>query len=118
MPKKRSYVSEARTTAAAQKRKSVIEAAQRLLRDGSIAGFSLDAVAKAAGLTRLTVYNQFGSRRGLFEAVFDEIAQRGGLARLKVAIDHPDGRAGIEQLVEIFCSFWSSDPALASLHDA
>jgi AcrR family transcriptional regulator len=115
---KRQYVSEVRAAAAAKKRERVIEAAQWLLRDGSIAAFSLDSVARAAGITRLTVYNQFGSRRGLLEAVFDEIARRGGLARLQVAINNPDGREGIEQLVDIFCSFWNSDPALASLHDA
>ena len=51
--------------AAAEKRERVIEAAARSLReDASIASFSLDAVAKAAGVTRLTVYHQFGSRRG------------------------------------------------------
>ena len=115
---KRQYVSEVRAAAAAEKRVRVIEAAQRLLREESIAGFSLDSVAKAAGITRLTVYNQFGSRRGLLEAVFDEIARRGGLARLGVVITNPDGRRGIEQLVDVFCSFWASDPALASLHDA
>jgi AcrR family transcriptional regulator len=115
---KRRYISEIRAAAAAEKRERVIEAAQRLLREGSVAGFSLDSVAKAAGITRLTVYNQFGSRRGLLEAVFDEIAERGGLAHLSVVVANPDGRQGIEQLVDIFCLFWNSDPALASLHDA
>ncbi|MBZ9739645.1 MULTISPECIES: TetR/AcrR family transcriptional regulator [unclassified Mesorhizobium] len=115
---KRQYVSEVRTAAVTQKRERVIEAAQRLLREDGIGGFSLDSVAKAAGITRLTVYNQFGSRRGLLEAAFDEIAQRGGLARLSVAIANPNARKGIEQLVDIFCRFWDSDPALASLHDA
>ena len=52
--------------AAAETRERVIEAASRTLREGeSIARFSLDTVAKVAGVTRLTVYNQFGSRRGL-----------------------------------------------------
>jgi len=115
---KRPYVSEVRAAAAAQKRDHVVEAAQRLLREGSVAGFSLDSVAKAAGVTRLTVYNQFGSRRGLLEAAFDEIAKRGGLSRLSVVTGNPNGREGIEQLVDTFCAFWGSDPALASLHAA
>ena len=83
----RSYVSSVRTAAAAAKRDRVIEAAARSLReDASIAGFSLDAVAKAAGVTRLTVYHQFGSRRGLLEAVFDDIARRGGLNEIAGAM--------------------------------
>lgn len=67
---------------------------------------SLDAVAKAAGVTRLTVYNQFGSRRALLEAVFDDLAQRGGLSRLPEAMALSDPRLGLDRLIAIFCSFW------------
>ena len=88
--KKRAYVSSVRSEAAAEKRDRVIEAAAKLLReDASIARFSLDTVAKAAGVTRLTVYNQFGSRRGLLEAVFDDIARRGGLHEIADAMAMP-----------------------------
>ena len=115
----RSYVSAVRTEAAAEKRDRVINAAAKFLREeDSIAAFSLDAVAKAAGVTRLTVYNQFGSRRGLLEAVFDDIARRGGLARLNDAMAEPDPWNGLDQLIEIFCNFWGGDPAVSRLHEA
>lgn len=115
----RSYVSSVRTAAAIEKRDRVLEAAAGLLReDTGIAAFSLDAVAKAAGVTRLTVYNQFGSRRGLLEAVFDGIADRGGLARISGAMEMDDPHAALDRLVEIFCAFWSFDPAVGRLHDA
>jgi len=115
----RRYVSSVRTAAAAAKRDRVIGAAARLLRaDASIASFSLDAVAKAAGVTRLTVYHQFGSRRGLLEAIFDEIARQGGLVQIPEAMAISDPRAALERLVEIFCAFWSSDPAVGRLHEA
>src|SRR3989442_6704890 len=115
----RAYVSSVRTAAAAEKRDRVLEAAATLLReDASIARFSLDTVAKAAGVTRLTVYHQFGSRRGLLEAIFDEIARQGGLVQIPEAMAMPDPRAALDRLVEIFCSFWSSDPAVGRLHEA
>lgn len=118
MPR-RSYVSVARAEAAAQKREQVIQAAARFLREEtSITAFSLEAVAKAANVTRLTVYNQFGSRRGLLEAVFDEIARRGRLARLDDAVAEPDPWKGLEMVIQIFCEFWGGDPAVARLHDA
>jgi AcrR family transcriptional regulator len=118
MPR-RAYVSVARAEAAAAKRNRVIQAAARFLREEeSITAFSLDAVAKAANVTRLTVYNQFGSRRGLLEAVFDDIAQRGRLARLNDAAADPDPEKGLAMVVQIFCEFWGSDPAVARLHDA
>jgi AcrR family transcriptional regulator len=118
MPR-RVYVSSVRTAAAAEKRDRVIEAAARSLReDASIKNFSLDAVAKAAGVTRLTVYNQFGSRRGLLEAVFDDIALKGGLFGIIDAMEMPDPRAALDRLVEIFCGFWDRDPAVGRLHEA
>src|ERR1700694_2848655 len=85
MPR-RLYVSSVRAAAANEKRNRVLRAAADLLRErSSTISFSLDAVAKAAGVTRLTVYNQFGSRRGLLEAVFDQRARRGGVGRIAAA---------------------------------
>lgn len=116
---KRPYVSVARAEAATEKRERVIRAAARFLREAdSITAFSLDAVAKAADVTRLTVYNQFGSRRGLLEAVFDDIARRGQLVRLNDAMAEADPWKGLNMLIEVFCDFWGADPAVVRLHDA
>jgi AcrR family transcriptional regulator len=117
MPK-RQYVSPARGAAAAEKRERVIAAAAEILAEGDISGFSLDAVAQRAKVTRLTVYNQFGSRRGLLEVVFDERARRGGLGRLAAAMAMPDAREALDRLVSIFCDFWDSDRSLGQLHAA
>ncbi|MDB5360865.1 MAG: TetR/AcrR family transcriptional regulator [Rhodospirillales bacterium] len=115
----RTYDSPKRVAAAVEKRDRVVEAASRVLSARTdIAAFSLDAVAKAAGVTRLTVYNQFGSRRGLLEAVFDARARRGGLGRIAEAMTLADPRAGLDRLVEIFCDFWGDDPAAGALHAA
>lgn len=116
---KRPYVSVARAEAATEKRERVIQAAAHFLREAdSITAFSLDAVAKAADVTRLTVYNQFGSRRGLLEAVFDDIARRGQLVRLNDAMAQVNPWKGLNMLVAVFCDFWSGDPAVVRLHDA
>src|SRR5713226_878396 len=118
MPR-RAYVSSVRSAAAAETRDRVIAAAASSLReDASIANFSLDTVAKAAGVTRLTVYNQFGSRRGLLESVFDEIARQGGLAEIADAMAMSDPHAALDRLVDIFCAFWNRDPAVGRLHEA
>jgi AcrR family transcriptional regulator len=115
----RPYVSKARAAAAAETRQRLIDAALRFFREEqNVASFSLDAVARAAGVTRLTVYNQFGSRRGLLEAVFDTFAEHGGLNDLQVAMTRSNPRQGLDEVVAIFCRFWSSDEALPRLHDA
>jgi len=115
----RAYVSSFERLPRQKKRDRVIDAAARSLReDASIATFSLDAVAKAAGVTRLTVYHQFGSRRGLLEAVFDEIARQAAFCSDSDAMAITDPRAALDRLVEIFCAFWNRDPAIGRLHEA
>src|SRR5882757_2104724 len=114
----RSYNSPGRDAAASQTKERIVAAAAAIL--GSAKGvedFSLEAVAKAAGVTRLTVYNQFGSRRAVLEAVFDAVAVRGGLHRLVEAMAAPDPHAALARIITIFCEFWSFDPgALGLLH--
>jgi len=78
----------------------------------------MNAVAVAAGVTRLTVYNQFGSRRGLLEAVFDDRAAQGGIKALVEAAEARDPVAGLEQMIETLCKFWGSNPVIAALEDA
>ncbi|MDB6082781.1 MAG: transcriptional regulatory protein [Gammaproteobacteria bacterium] len=115
---RRQYLSRVRAAAAETKRGRVIEEAAAFLRREPVSAFGLESVAKAAGVTRLTVYNQFGSRRGLLEAVFDHLAERGRLQRIGEAVVNPEPRVGLQQLVEIFCEFWSGDPAVGRLHEA
>jgi len=112
----RAYKSPRRGASASAARERIVAAAAAILgaADG-IRKFSLDAVAKKAGVTRLTVYNQFGSRRALMEAVFDERAERGGLFRIVEAMQDPDPQAALRRIIAIFCDFWSSDPGTMRL---
>jgi len=115
---KRRYSSPLREAAAAGTRERVLEAAVALLREiDDISAFTLDAVAKAASVTRLTVYNQFGSRLALIEAMFDRIADLGGLVALRSAMELSDPEAAISEIVRIFCTFWGSDTAVQRLNE-
>jgi AcrR family transcriptional regulator len=116
----RPYKSPRRAAAATETRARVLAAAVAILgAPEEVDGFSLEDVARKAGVTRLTVYNQFGSRRALLEAVFDETAARGGLHRLADAMAEPEPRAGLLRVIAIFCDFWNCDPrALRRLHAA
>lgn len=87
-------------------------AAARRLRQHGWHDFSLDSVARAAKVTRLTVYDQFGDRRGLLEAVFDAEATRGGLADVASAMAMDDPHAALARVVDIFCAFWSRSGAM------
>lgn len=118
MPPRR-YVSPVRSAAAAAKRERIVAAAAQLLRQkANIAAFSLEAVAKAAGVARLTVYNQFGSRRGLLEAVLDNLASKAGFERIREVMALEDPTQALGELIDVICRAWGYDESIASIHAA
>src|SRR2546422_8101779 len=80
-----------RQPAAQRTRARVLRAARELLTARAGAEpFSVDAVARRAGVARMTVYHRFGSRRGLLEALFDSFPAGGELpAGLPPAFQRP-----------------------------
>src|SRR5262245_6848900 len=94
-------------------RARIVEAARSLLlADGPFTGFSIEDVARQAGVARMTVYYQFGSKSGLLEALFDSLAARGGMSGLAGAFQRADAREGLDELIAVFCGFWASDRLL------
>jgi AcrR family transcriptional regulator len=99
-----------RQAAADETRTRVLAAARALLAAGAgPGGFSVDAVAKAADVARMTVYYQFGSKAGLLQALFDDLAARGGLRRLAGAFQQAEPLDALAEFVRVFCGFWASD---------
>jgi AcrR family transcriptional regulator len=108
--KRRRYRLGQRQTAVEQTRSRIVAAARGLLAaPEGFAGFTIDAVAAEAGVARMTVYNQFGSKRGLLEALFDDLAARGLVERLRAAFARPEPREALAELIAAFAGFWSSD---------
>lgn len=116
---RRPYRSAVREAAANATHTRIIAAARALLgAPKGITGFSLEAVARKARITRLTVYNQFGSRRALLEAVFDDMAVRGGLHRIQEAMAVTDPHNALKRIIVIFSTFWGSNLAVMARLDA
>ena len=88
-------------------RARILHAAQALLLGHDGRSFSLDAVARRAGVTRVTVYQHFGSRPKLLEALFDDLARRGGMWELSQAFRQPDPEAALARFVTTFGRFWT-----------
>ena len=113
----RAYSMEKRAAFSAETRRRILDAARRSLAGGKSADLGLDAIAGAAGVSRVTIYNQFGSRSGLLEALYDYLAMRGGVRRGKEALSqkHPDD--ALVGFIRALVNFWSSDSlAIRRLH--
>jgi AcrR family transcriptional regulator len=105
----RPYRSSARESAAAETRLRIIEAARAILSAEGTVAFTVDRIAEVADVARMTVYNQFGSKRGLVEALSDDLAARGGIARLPEAFQAADAMSGLEIVIQVFLGFWERE---------
>lgn len=113
----RPYRMERRRETTDENRLRIINAARDLLasRDGSVK-FSMEEVARRAGVARMTIYYQFGSLRGLLEGLCDSLAIAGGMTHLADAFRAPDAVAALDQFIAVFTGFWESDrPVLRGL---
>ncbi len=57
----------------------------------------------------MTVYHQFGSKRDLLEALFDDLAARSLVKRLRPAFAEPDPLRALAELIAAFAAFWTSE---------
>jgi AcrR family transcriptional regulator len=102
-----------RQVAADQTRSRIVTAARALLADERGArGFTVDAVARQAGVARMTVYYQFQSKRGVLEALFDDLANRGLMPHLRPVFEEREPTKALDGLIGAFAKFWDSDRAV------
>lgn len=96
----RAYQSPRRESAASRTRRSILQATQALLRDRP-EGPTVGAIARQAGVSRLSVYHHFGSRAGLLAAVSEAA--------------HASSRSGgtdLRSLIAGAVAHWATDPQL------
>jgi AcrR family transcriptional regulator len=106
----RAYSMEKRGAAAAETRQRILGAARELLAQGVDAELSMDAIARRADVSRLTIYYHFTSRAGLLEAVLDSLRERGNMQRVDDVFRDPDPRVGLTKLIHTLVRFWSTEP--------
>ncbi|GAB3967610.1 hypothetical protein GCM10029978_035280 [Actinoallomurus acanthiterrae] len=94
-------------------RRNLVAAGRRLLVERGYHRLSLEDVAAAAEVTRVTIYRRFGSKLGLLDAIAEDLAQR---AQVVTAVGDAaaltDPVAAFRAMVREFCRFWDTDPDL------
>jgi AcrR family transcriptional regulator len=115
----RRYEQRLRARSAQETRRRILDAVYDELREAPGRPVSVEAIARAAGVARSTVYVVFGSRAGLFDAFSDDLLERGGFQRVLDAIADPDPRvtvrAGIAGGVHTFATHRDVFRALVSM---
>lgn len=102
-----------RQEASDETRDKVLAAARELLMapDG-YSRFTIDAVARQAGVARMTVYYRFQSKAGLLEALCDTLAVQGGVGRIAEVFQLPDAGAALARFLVVLGQLYNADRLL------
>jgi AcrR family transcriptional regulator len=82
------------------------------LESNGFLNFTLDALARNSGVTRQTIHNLFGTKTGVLEALFDQLALDGGMERMRAVMQQTNPASMLAGFVEIFSGFWGRDRLL------
>src|SRR5215204_2492071 len=99
---RRTYTLRKRAWAAEDTRQRIIAAAQALFAEAGYPNVSLDDIAARAGVSRQTIYVQFGAKNGVLRAVVEHIEQaqfgdvQAGLQRTTDPVDSVRSGIGIQ----------------------
>lgn len=103
-----------RQEAADETRERVLAAARELLiaPDG-YARFTIDAVARQAGVARMTVYYRFQSKAGLLEALCDALVAKSGIFEGMAEVFRlAEPQQALERFLGVVGRFYDTDPVL------
>ena len=93
-------------------RAAVLKAARTQLEQGGTRDLSMESLAKASGVTRQTIHNLFGTRSGVLETLFDQIAVDGGMERMREVMMARDAAAMLDGFIAVFSNFWAKNRLL------
>ena len=94
-------------------RERIVTAARGLLASPNGAReMTIEAVARAAEVTRATVYVQFDSKQRLLGAVLDGLAREGGLERIPAILELSDPLEALDEFIALLVRFYLTDRAL------
>jgi AcrR family transcriptional regulator len=86
----------------------VLEAAERLIREDAFHSATMDELATAAGVSRATVFNRFGSKLGVLHALFTRGMEGPEMQAIREALEIEDPVASLDALIEAACAIWET----------
>ena len=87
---------------------SVLDAAERLIREGEFHSTTVEALAEEAGISRATVFNRFGSKLGVLEALVERCFTGPEMRAIKQALKVEDPVTALEATIEASCAIWEA----------
>jgi AcrR family transcriptional regulator len=108
----RVYKQRRRAESTARTRAQIMDAVRGLLEQGSFHEASVEEIAQRAGVARATLYQHFGSRFGLVEAICQSLSDNPSMVAIQASPDVPDPREALTQMIGQGIRFWDSEEPL------
>jgi AcrR family transcriptional regulator len=86
----------------------VLAAAEVLIRDDSFHSATMDELAAAAGVSRATVFNRFGSKLGVLQALFARCLESPEMRAIEDALAIEDPVEALDAVIEAGCALWEA----------
>src|SRR5205807_833499 len=110
----RAYRAQRRSTRSDATRERIMSAVRELLAEGKFHESTVEEVADRAGIARATLYQHFGSRLELVDAICDTFDANPALLALRQSVQLPDADAALADTIANTVGFWSSEDSILS----
>src|SRR4051812_42099585 len=105
----RAYRAQRRPSRSVATRERIVGAVRELLEEGVFHESTVEEVADRAGLSRAALYQHFGSRLELVDAICDTFAVNPALLAIREVVELPDPEAALAETIANSMRFWSSE---------
>jgi AcrR family transcriptional regulator len=99
----------ARSRAGPESVNRVLEAAERLIRDDAFHTATMDELAAAAGVSRATVFNRFGSKLGVLQALFARAMDGPQMNAIRDSLEIEDPVTAVKAAIAASCAIWDRE---------
>jgi AcrR family transcriptional regulator len=86
----------------------VLGAAEGLIAENAFHSATMDELAAAAGVSRATVFNRFGSKLGVLQALFTRAMEGPEMEAIQRGLEIEDPVAALEAAIEASCAIWET----------
>jgi AcrR family transcriptional regulator len=86
----------------------VLDSAARLIKDDAFHTTTMEELAAAAGVSRATVFNRFGSKLGVLQALFNRTMEGPEMQAISEALAIEDPVAALDAVIEASCAIWEA----------
>jgi len=108
----RAYRARTRPTRSENTRERIRAAVRELLAEGRFHESTVEEVADRAGVSRATLYQHFGSRLELVDAICETFDENPALRELRELVELDDADEALARTIGNAVRFWSSEDAI------